>query len=56
MTTVEAVEVSFNSFESPDESAKAMFSDFLVTPSQLSCGKGSSLHLTRIAVNRSRGL
>jgi hypothetical protein len=38
MTTVEAVEIGFNSFEGPDESAKAMFSDFLLTPSQLSCG------------------
>jgi hypothetical protein len=38
MTTVEAVEVSLNSFESPGESANATFFDFLVTPSQLSCG------------------
>lgn len=28
LTTVDAVEVSFNSFESPDESAKAVFSEF----------------------------
>lgn len=34
MTIVKAVKVSFNSFKSPGESAKAMFGDFLVIPSQ----------------------
>jgi hypothetical protein len=45
MTTVEAVEVSFNSFESHDQSANKMLSRFPTSSSEFDCADSCLLHV-----------